>query len=528
MSGMTSYAAPTGVTGPSIAILGAGAAGLCLAMRLKQRGFHRFTIYEKSDRIGGTWRDNTYPGAGCDVPSHLYSFSFEPKFDWSRVYAMQPEILRYLEYCVRKYKLLPHLRCGVEITRAQWDEAAARWCLIARTGEQFVASIVVSGTGQLNRPHMPDIPGIEEFAGTLFHSARWDHGHNLANREVAVVGNGASAIQLVPAVAKVARRVRIFQRSPNWILPRRDRSYTVWEQWAMRHVPVYARLVRLLIYGRHECCFLAMLQGNWFARLLQRQAKRYLNSQVTDRALRRMLTPDYPIGCKRILISDDYYQTLVRPNVEVITEPIERIVARGLLTRDGREHRADTLIFATGFEATSFLAPMQIQGRGGRSLADAWRDGAEAYLGITVAGFPNLFLLYGPNTNLGHNSILFMIECQVNYILQGLAQLQRQKLAWMEVRPEVQARFNSELQDALAKTAWQGSCTSWYKTAGGKVTGNWSSFATAYWWRTHRFVATAFTFAAPGGRANFSPASRDCEPATGADQVALGRMSGSI
>ncbi|QDU31401.1 4-hydroxyacetophenone monooxygenase [Anatilimnocola aggregata] len=477
---------------PTIAILGAGAAGLCMGMRLKQLSIESFTIYEKSDRVGGTWRENTYPGAGCDVPSHLYSFSFEPKFDWSRVYSRQPEIQRYLEHCAQKYDLHRHVRFGFEVANASFDEAAGIWRLRTTSGEEFTAQVLITGTGQLNRPHTPEIPGLEEFGGAQFHSARWNHQHDLAGRNVAVIGNAASAIQFIPPVAEVAKKVHVFQRHANWIIPRNDRAYRTWERFAFQYAPGYARLMRALIYWKCESRFFVLFRKSWVAWYLKWCATRYLESHIQDPALRKTLTPDFTPGCKRTLISDDYYQALARPNVEVVTNGIARITRDGIITNDGTLHAADTLVFATGFEATRFLAPIEITGREGRQLADVWKHGAEAYLGVAVSGFPNLFLLYGPNTNLGHNSIIFMIECQVNYILQCLSRLQSQRLATLEVKPEVQDSYNRELQRGLAKTAWYAGCSSWYKTKAGKVTNNWSGFASQYWWRMRRPDPNAF------------------------------------
>lgn len=481
---------------PSIAILGAGAAGLCMAMRLRQRGIHSFTLFEKSDRVGGTWRENTYPGAGCDIPSHLYSFSFEPKTDWSRVYAHQPEIQAYLEQCARKHDILPHIRFGVSVESARWDEAASLWRLRLSDGSQTTASVLVSAVGQLNRPLIPKIPGTDTFAGVQFHSARWNHAHDLAGRRVAVIGNGASAIQFIPRIAEHAGKVTIFQRHANWILPRGDRMYGPWQQWAFRNIPGAAKLVRSLHFLKKELCFSMLRPGSWLGKQAARQARRHLKSQIRDAHLRKVLTPDFTLGCKRVLISDDYYPAVARPNVEIVTNEIARIQPGGVFTHDGVHHAADTLIWATGFESTRFLAPLRIVGRGGRSLADAWAQGAEAYLGVAVAGFPNLFLLYGPNTNLGHNSILFMIECQVNYILEHLNRLNQERLDWIDVRPDAQAHFNEQLQSELGSTVWQTGCTSWYKTADGKITNNWSSRAINYWRQTRRPDFVAFTTSA--------------------------------
>jgi cation diffusion facilitator CzcD-associated flavoprotein CzcO len=488
---------------PRIAILGAGAGGLCMAIQLKQAGFHDFTIFEKSDRVGGTWHDNTYPGACCDVPSHLYSFSFERKSDWSRVFSPQAEIQAYFQHCAEKYGLLPHIRFGVEIAGARFDESPedgrSFWRLRTTAGEEIAASAVVSGLGQLNRPHVPPIAGLEDFAGTSFHSARWRHDHDLTGRHVAVIGNAASAIQFIPEIAKQAAKVHVFQRTPNWMIPRNDRAYSDAEKRRFAKLPGWEWLNRALVYWALESRFFAFRGSGRIAKQMKRMALELLEKEIPDPALRATLTPDYPIGCKRILISDDYYASLRRDNVEIVTSPIERIAADGVVTKDGRTRAADTLIFATGFETTSFLAPLEIEGLGGRKLREEWRTGAEAYLGVAVSGFPNLFLLYGPNTNLGHNSILFMIECQVNYIVRCLRELVQRERAFADVRPEAQERYNEEVQRKLASTAWNAACGSWYKTEAGKITNNWSGFTVDYWWKTRRpdFGAFRFHEAAP-------------------------------
>jgi cation diffusion facilitator CzcD-associated flavoprotein CzcO len=475
-----------------IAILGAGVSGICMGIALKRAGIHSFAIYEKSGKIGGTWHDNSYPGSGCDVPSHLYCYSFEPNPDWTRKFSLQPEIDAYLERCADRYALRPHLRFGTEIAGASFDEGEGAWHLRTAAGESIRADVVVSGAGQLNRPYVPDLPGLADFEGTSFHSARWDHARDLSGEEVAVIGNGASAIQFVPQIAPRVKRLTIFQRSANWLVPRMDRAYTEREKWWFRNAPGWLRAYRAWIWAMLELRFFAFFRESRFSQRMERFCREHLEALIPDPALRAVLTPDYPVGCKRILISDDYYQALVRPNVAVETQPIERITRDAVVTRDGRAHRADSLIFATGFQTTSFLAPIQIEGRDGRKLEEVWRDGAEAYLGMAVSGFPNLFLLYGPNTNLGHNSIIFMIECQVNYVLRCLRELLGRDLHWLDVRPEAQERFNAELQGDLQKTAWAAGCHSWYKTESGKVTNNWSGFTLDYWWRTRRPDFSAF------------------------------------
>ena len=478
-----------------VAILGAGVSGLCMGIQLIEAGIESFAIFEKSQDVGGTWLDNSYPGSGCDVPSHLYSFSFEPNPEWSRAFSPQPEIQRYLRRCAEKYDLLTRIRFGTEIAGARFDEHAGLWRIRTSTGEEITAKALVSGLGQLNRPHVPDLPGLASFEGTSFHSARWDHQHDLAGERVAVIGNGASALQFIPEIAKTAQRVTVFQRSANWVIPRNDRRFSEADKARFRRHPLLVRALRAFIWSMLEIRFLAFLRESWFSRRMTRMATAYLHAQVSDPVLRAKLTPDYPIGCKRILISDDYYQALVRPNVEVVSEPIERVTRDAVVTTDGVARPADTIVFGTGFETTGFLAPLAIEGLGGAKLDEVWREGAEAHLGVTVAGFPNLFLLYGPNTNLGHNSIIFMIECQVGYAVQCIAELRKRRASWLDVRRDVMDRYNQRLQAALAKTTWTAGCSSWYKTASGKVVNNWSGFTTDYWrrtrhpnWRDYRFV----------------------------------------
>lgn len=477
---------------PRVAIVGAGASGLCMAVALKKAGIDSFTIFEKADGVGGTWRDNTYPGAGCDVPSHLYSFSFEPNPDWSRVYSLQPEILAYFEHCARKYDLVRHCRFRTELASARFDEAAGLWRLVTTEGEEIAAEVLVSGVGQLNRPQYPKLPGLETFRGKTFHSARWDHAYDLRGKRVAVIGNGASALQFIPRIAPVVGRLSVFQRSSNWVVPRGDRAYTAREKAWFRRSGALRLLHRGLIYLLLEKNFFAFRPDTFVARVMEKSARRMLAEQVADPVLREKLTPDYPVGCKRILLGDDYFPALVRDNAEVVTDAIVRVTENAIVTADGREHEVDAIIYATGFVTTSFLAPMKIEGRGGLPLEQAWKEGAEAYLGVAVSGFPNFFLLYGPNTNLGHNSIIFMIECQVRYVMKCLEALRTKRLAWLDVRADAMARFNERLVRELDKSVWASGCTSWYKTDGGRITNNWSDFTLRYWWRTRKPDPDAF------------------------------------
>ncbi len=483
---------------PRIVIIGSGFGGLCMAIRLVQAGIRSFTILEQASRLGGTWRDNVYPGAACDSPSFLYCFSFEQKTDWSRKWAPQPEILAYLEHCARKYDLSPHIRFDTEVAGARFDAGAGVWAVRTRTGESIEADVLVSAVGQLNRPAYPRLEGLDRFRGVTFHSARWRHDHDLRDRTVAVIGNAASAVQLIPQIAPLVRRLHVFQRSANWMLPKRDRAYRPWELRLFGRFPWLARLYRAWLYLTYEMRFPVFRQNPLLGRWIARVAERSMRAAVRDPALQRALVPDYPIGGKRILISDDYYPTLERENVELVTTPIARVTEEAIVTQDGRARPVDTIIFATGFETTSFLVPMRIEGVDGRVLDEVWHAGAEAYLGITVAGFPNFFMLYGPNTNLGHNSIVFMLECQVNYILDCLRAMRAHDLAWIDVRPEAMAAYNRELQAVLARTVWARTPRSWYKRADGRITNNWSGTTFAYWWRTRRVNLAAYRCAVRG------------------------------
>ena len=471
---------------PRIAIIGAGFSGLCVAIALRRAGIHSFTLYEKANGLGGTWRDNTYPGAACDVPAMAYCFSFEQKSDWSRVWAPQPEILAYMEQCADKYGLRPHLRFGTEIERADFDERQGVWRLRTRAGETIEAEVLVSGVGQLNRPALPDSPGLERFRGAQFHSARWDHGVPLAGRRIGVIGNAASAIQFVPEIAREAGRLFVFQRSANWMLPRRDRAYSESEKRRFARHPWLARLVRWWIWAAFESQWPLFRRSRVLASRYRRMALDSLREQVADPRLQQALVPDYPIGGKRILISDDYYAALARENVELVTEGIERIEADAVVLRGGRTIPLDVLVLATGFQTTEFLAPMELSGLAGRKLRDEWKGGARAYLGISVAGFPNFFMLYGPNTNLGHNSIIFMIECQARYIAACVAALRERQLAWLDLKREVLEAFDDRLREELAKTVWNDTDHSWYKDAAGRITNHWSGSTLRYWWSTRR------------------------------------------
>jgi len=469
-----------------IAIIGSGFGGVCVGIQLKQAGIDSFTIYEKASGLGGTWRDNTYPGAACDSPSFAYCYSFEQKTDWTRKWSGQAEILGYLEHCADAYGLRPHLCFGTEIASARFDEEGSLWRLRTTAGEEIEADVLVSSVGQLNRPALPDIPGLERFQGPCFHSARWDHTAALAGRRVAVIGNAASAIQLVPELAKEVSRLYVFQRSANWMLPRLDRAYSDTAKRIFGRLPWLARLYRWWIWSMFELRWPLFRRNEWLARRVQRFAEAHIEQEIPDPELRRRLVPDYPIGGKRILISDDYYQTLRKDHVELVTGGIDHLTEDAIVTADGRSIPVDAVVLATGFQTTDFLAPMHIEGTGARSLEKDWQHGPRTYLGITVAGYPSFFMTYGPNTNLGHNSIIFMLECQTRYIVSCIRMLFDRDLDSMDVRRDVMEAFDESTQQELAKTVWAATPRSWYKNAAGRITNNWSGSTTRYWWRTRK------------------------------------------
>ena len=473
-----------------VAIIGTGFGGLAAAVRLKQAGIPDLVLFEKSDDVGGVWRENTYPGAACDVPSHLYSLSFAPKADWSRRFAPQAEIHQYLRDVARDFDVLRHIRFGTEVTAAAFDEDAGVWRLTLAGGDEHEADVLIAATGQLSRPSTPAIPGLDRFEGTLFHSARWDHDHDLTGERVAVLGTGASAVQFVPEVRKDAVHVTVFQRSAPYVVPKPDRAYTRAHLRAFRALPATQRFGRGLTRALSERFNRALTEQTRFTALVALAFRLHLRHQVKDPALRRRLVPDYPIGCKRVLFSNDWYPALAQPDVEVVTDPIHEITPRGVRTLvDGRpvDHEVDVVIHGTGFAATEFLRPMTVAGRGGLDLHDYWADGAHAYLGVTVPHFPNMFIVYGPNTNLGGSSVISMIECQTGYLAQAVSLLARGALDVVEVREDVSTRFDHEVQDRLAHSVWATGCASWYQTDSGRVTTNWPGTVHEYRQRTQQF-----------------------------------------
>lgn len=468
----------------AVAIVGAGFGGLGMAIALKKQGVDDLVILEKAADVGGVWRDNTYPGAACDVPSHLYSFSFEPNPHWSHVFARQPEIYAYLRHCADKYDLRRHLRCDVEVAEMHFDEAEKLWQITLTSGESLQARMVVNATGQLSRPIYPKLKGIGSFQGESFHSAHWRHDLDLSGKRVAVIGTGASAIQFVPAIAPQVAKLSVFQRSPAYMMARPDRPYSGVEKWVFQRAPKTMALYRGGIYLKYESRGLAFTRLKSLLKVaVGMPFKSLLKQQVSDPALREKLTPDYAIGCKRILLSSDYLATMSRPNVELVTTGIRQVTATGVETSDGREHAADVIIYGTGFAATDFLSPMTVTGRNGITLNDAWQQGAKAYLGLSVPGFPNFFMLYGPNTNLGHNSIVYMLESQIAHVLACRAQLAANKATTIEVNEGRYTHFTDAVQARLANSVWAG-CRSWYIDDNGHNSASWPGFTLSYRWLT--------------------------------------------
>ncbi|TCP49262.1 cation diffusion facilitator CzcD-associated flavoprotein CzcO [Tamaricihabitans halophyticus] len=468
---------------PSVVIVGAGFGGIAMALELLRAGFEKFTILERAAELGGVWRENTYPGAACDVPAPCYSFSFAPEPYWTDRFAGGAEIHGYMRGLVAKYGLDRHIRLNTEVSVARFAEQEACWWLETADGARLRADVLVAATGQLSRPAWPNIPGVGDFAGPAFHSAQWDHECQLAGQRVAVIGTGASAIQFVPRIQPHVAHLTLYQRSAPYVLPKSELRYSAWQQKLYARLPVTQLAERLYFWAFLELGASAVAGNKMVAALLKRRALRHLAREVADPLLRAKLAPDYVFGCKRVLFANDYYPALRQPNVAVRTEPIAEITPGGVRTADGVEHPADVLIYGTGFASHEFLAPMEVYGCGGRSLREVWAGGARAYLGMAVPEFPNLFLMYGPNTNLGSGSILYMLERQARYIRQLVHRLAARPRSYVEVSPEVAERFDREMQRRLTDTVWA-SCASWYREENGRVSANWPGLVSEYNRRT--------------------------------------------
>lgn len=468
---------------PQIAIIGGGLGGICMGIKLREAGYHNFTIYEKAGQVGGTWRDNTYPGIACDVPSHLYSYSFELNPDWSHAYSPGWEIQQYSEECVNKYGLARHLKLNTNIVQNEFREG--RWRLSDSDGNSHTADVLVSAMGGLHLPQLPDIDGRESFAGPAFHSPRWDHDVDLSGKRIAVIGSAASAIQIVPSLAANAAQLYVYQRTPNWIIPRRDHAFSRPLRWIFRRVPGAARLYRWLLYWVAELRWPSFINDSLFNRLGRYLGVWHLRLQVSDPALRARLTPDYAMGCKRILRSDDYYPALQRDNVELVTDPITRIEADAVVTAGGRQ-AVDVIIYATGFDVFDIVGQTQFIGPGGDTLSERWSDSIKAHRTIAVPGFPNLFMLQGPNSALGHNSVIFMIEAQVRYVIACLDGMRQRDWKTMMPTEQAFADYQSDLTRRLDRMIWSSGCRSWYQDASGHVFTLWPHTCTTYWHRMRR------------------------------------------
>jgi cation diffusion facilitator CzcD-associated flavoprotein CzcO len=479
-----------------IAIVGTGFSGLGMAIRLKQEGRDDFVVLERGSEVGGTWHYNTYPGCACDVPSHLYSYSFAPNPEWSQTYSPQPEIGAYLRRCADEFGIRPHIRLNTSVEAAEWLEDEGRWRIDTDKGE-VLARVLVAGLGPLAEPKFPDIPGLESFEGNAFHSARWDHDHDLTGERVASIGTGASAIQLVPSIQRDVAKLHVFQRTAPWIFPHGNRPIRDWERRLYRRVPLAQKLVRGGVYAMRELAVLGFVKRPELMRVAERMAKRHMRSQISDPELLEKVTPDYTIGCKRILPSNRWYRALGKENVELVTDSIAEVRPHSIVTADGVEREVDTIIFSTGFHVADMPVGAMVRGRGGQTLDDLWQGSPRAHLGSTVPGFPNLFVMLGPNTGLGHSSMVYMIESQIAHVLGALREMDRRGSAAVEVRAEVVDRFNTRLEEQLDGTVWNTGCASWYLDDTGRNATLWPDWTWKFRRRTARFDPNNYEFHAP-------------------------------
>lgn len=485
-----------------VAIIGTGFSGLGMAIRLRQEGIDDFVVFERSDEVGGTWRDNTYPGCACDVMALLYSFSFAQSADWTNTFGSQAEVFHYLRACADRFGVRPSIRFGHDVLAARWDEIRRRWHIETSQGE-YTAQILVTGTGYLSDPVIPSLPGLDTFRNRMFHSANWDHDHDLSGKRVAVIGTGASAIQFVPKIQPEVAHLDLYQRTPPWVAPKADKTIPARQHWMRRNVPGYQSFRRNVnMWGREILAFM-LARPQVIEKTIQGMASKHLAKSVKDPELRARLTPDYSAGCKRLLFSNDYYPALCQPNVDVVTEGISRIGPNSIVTVDGREHEVDTIILATGFHATDRPIAQRVWGRNGVILAHAWKDGMSAHIGTTIAGFPNLFMLLGPNTTLGHSSQTVMIEAQIGYVIDGLKRMEKRGLASVEVRREAQGAYNERLDARLKGTVWNaGNCRSWYLDSSGRNPSIWPTYTWRFRRQTKRFDLHSYQVATSVGADN--------------------------
>ena len=473
-----------------VLVVGSGFGGLGAAVRLRQEGVTDFLVLERAGSVGGTWRDNSYPGCACDVPSHLYSFSFAPNPDWPRTFSGQPEIRAYLERVADRFQLRAHLRFDHEVLGARWDAATARWEVSTSQG-LYTADVMVAACGPLSDPAVPDLPGLADFPGRVFHSARWDHDYDLTGKRVAVVGTGASAIQIVPMIQPKVEQLVLLQRTPPWVMPRMDRDITSAERLLYRRVPATQRALRAALWSLRESQVGAFVKRPGMLKAAEALAKRNIDKHIKDPSLRARLTPDYRFGCKRVLLSSSYYPALAQPNVDLVASGLREVRGSTVVAADGTEHEVDAIVFGTGFHVTDMPIGSRITGAAGRTLGEEWKDGMAALRGTTVSGFPNLLFVIGPNTGLGNSSMVLMIESQLNYLADYLRRLDASGAAALDVTPDAQRRWNEDVQRRMARTVWNnGGCRSWYLDANGNNTVLWPG-TTAHFRRETRSVDLA-------------------------------------
>ncbi|NWK53314.1 NAD(P)/FAD-dependent oxidoreductase [Acinetobacter sp. SwsAc5] len=468
-----------------VAIIGAGFGGLAMAIRLLQRNIHNFVILEKSNEVGGTWRENQYPGAACDVQSHLYSLSFAPKTDWSKRYAEAPEIFQYIQDVVQQFNLREYCQFNSEVVHTEYHEKDCVWHVALKDGRQLSCQYLVFASGPLHMPQIPHNKGIEKFQGRVFHSSQWDHQYNLNSKVVASIGTGGSAIQYIPEIAPQVKQLYVMQRTAAWVIPRDERKYLNIEKKLFKQADWFRKLHRARLYWSNESRAIPIMQPS-VMKYTQKLAEAFIRFQVKDKQLAQKLTPDYIMGCKRILVSNKYFPTFNRDNVELVTDAIQELTADSIITKDGKMRKIDCLIYGTGFitDPRIYLQPFSCIGEHGVELKQAWKDGAESYYGISHKGFPNLFQLLGPNTVLAHNSVIFMIESQVDYILQMMDLVAQSQSNAIVVKDQVQDQFNHDVQDMLNNTVWQSGCVSWYQQDGGKNFALWPTYTWKYWLKT--------------------------------------------
>ena len=468
-----------------VAIIGAGFGGLAMAIRLLQRNIHNFVILEKSNEVGGTWRENQYPGAACDVQSHLYSLSFAPKTDWSKRYAEAPEIFQYIQDVVQQFNLREYCQFNSEVVHTEYHEKDCVWHVALKDGRQLSCQYLVFASGPLHVPQIPHIKGIEKFQGKVFHSSQWDHQYNLNSKVVASIGTGGSAIQYIPEIAPQVKQLYVMQRTAAWVIPRDERKYLNIEKKLFKQADWFRKLHRARLYWSNESRAIPIMQPS-VMKYTQKLAEAFIRFQVKDKQLAQKLTPDYIMGCKRILVSNKYFPTFNRDNVELVTDAIQELTADSIITKDGKMRKIECLVYGTGFitDPRIYLQPFSCIGEHGVELKQAWKDGAESYYGISHKGFPNLFQLLGPNTVLAHNSVIFMIESQVDYILQMMDLVAQSQSNAIVVKDQVQDQFNHDVQDMLNNTVWQSGCVSWYQQDGGKNFALWPTYTWKYWLKT--------------------------------------------